>query len=186
MEIAREKMEMIQERMHEPEFGDLDFHLKGDLSEVDINLEQFEKIMQSEEFREQMKRAQQDAKRAFDDMKIRQKENWRLHQDEFKVQMKKAQEEARRALEEMKKNKELFYNYNWNFMYDHPEFPFQWDHNPPFPPVPDVGVPVEPDIEEFMYELPDHSFELLPEEPAIPEDQPTEPLDSKLRELEKQ
>jgi hypothetical protein len=186
LEIIRRQMEAMHGNMVEPDLSELDLQLERSLAQKEFSLQQLEKMMQQKEFQEQMKRAQEEAMRAFEEMKLREKENWLEHQEEYKEQMKKAQEEARKAMKDYKKNQEYFFRQNKNFFEMHPEFPFLWDNNPPLPPLPDYGIPLLPDLEGLMPELPEQPLELIQEEPAIPEVQPGESLDSRLREVEEE
>jgi bla regulator protein blaR1 len=186
LEFARQQMEAAHESMVEPDLSGLDLQLERSLAQKDINLSQLENMKHQRDFQEQMKRAQEDARRAFEEMKIREKENWLQHQEEFRQQMKKAQEEAWKAMEDFKKNQQNFFNQNKNFFEEHPELPLIWDRIPPVPPVPEYGMPEAPDVDELMPEPPEHPLEIIREEPAIPEDQPGESLDSKLREVEEE
>lgn len=186
LEIIRRQMEAMHGNMVEPDLSELDLQLERSLAQKEFSLQQLEKMMQQKEFQEQMKQAQEEAMRAFEEMKLREKENWLEHQEEYKDQMKKAQEEARKAMKDYKKNQEYFFKQNKDFFEEHPEFPFLWDNNPPLPPLPDYGIPLMPDVEGLMPELPEQPLELIQEEPAIPEVQPGKSLDSRLREVEEE
>jgi len=186
LEIAIQQMQTARENRVEPDFSELDLQLERSLAQKEFGLQQLEKMMQQKEFQEQMKRAQEEALRAFEEMKLQEKENWLEHQEEYRKQMKKAQEEAKKAMEGLKKNRQYLFNQNKNLFEDHPELPFLWDNYPPLPPVADYGFPEVPDIEELMPEPPERPLELIQEDPAIPEAQSGESLDSRLREVEEE
>lgn len=75
----------------------------------------------------------------------------------------------------------------------HPEqFRYRWDRFPAYPPypefeipdVPDVGIPIIPDTEIMIPEIPEPPVEMLEKEGSSEEQQVPEPMDEKLRELE--
>jgi beta-lactamase regulating signal transducer with metallopeptidase domain len=140
-----------------------------------VNPEQIMKMMQSEAFREQMKKAQEESRKAMEEMKEKQQDfyqYWQSHQEEFREQMKKAQEEMKKALEEMKKN-------NDGLMPP----PFLFPGFPAFPSLPNIEPPADQELVPLHEKLLTPE-EINPDDQQSPEKQSSGELDLKLRELE--
>jgi len=140
--------------LQQPNFpNDSNFHIYGD---------HLKNPWQNEEFREQMKKVQEEAQKAAEDMRLKHEEYWRSHQDEIR--------------EEMKKAKELFYL--------HPAEPFHGDPFPIMPSDPELGLPLIPEHKEMIPGHPENHDEAAPKDSVVPDQNESKPLDSKLRELE--
>lgn len=186
---AQRELEFARQRLNDgnghfnPELSELNRQLRGTFSQLPEDLEHAREVIQSEEFREQMKKAQTEAAKVFEEARKMQQEYWYQHQDELKEQIRKAQEEGQRAVE-------LFREQRENLRY-HREMR---DLFPPCPPIPpDVAIPeppVVPNTDQLTPEIP-----IIPEIPAIPpsikeldesKDSGTKQLNSQLRELEEE
>lgn len=214
LEMARQQIAEAKNDLERPGDPELIWKFKEPFSEAYINPEQFKKLWQSEEFREQMRRAQDEAREAseearkkMEEMRIKREEYWRQHQGEFQDQLKKAQEE-------MKINKEEYWQLNQEEFQEQmkkaqeeaqkafeemkknkelfylPEFPYLYK----FHPVPEINEPLLPETESLIPEVPEDEelilaepevpLELLPEEPSTGNPQKSESLNSRLKELE--
>jgi hypothetical protein len=204
LDIARRNMEE-GELGHQ--WGDLNRQLMGALPQTH-DREQLDQMLNNKDFREQMKKAGEEAQKAFEQSRSEQMEYWREHQDEFREEMEKAREEARKAFEEMRKNhKELNYDdFEFHFNPDGPMPPLP-PISPDYPPVPHGKNPQVPHMEVPAIphaDIPPAPHIEIPESPDtidVPEimdhnDQSADPaqeddsakskesLDSKLREME--
>jgi hypothetical protein len=157
--MARKDMEKAD--LQKPDIHNMNRQLQGALSQ--LNAENWQRVWNNEEFREQMKRTQEDARNAMEEAMKTQQEYWKQHQDEYFEQMKKASEEVKKSFEELKKSGVL-----------NEDFEFYFEQHPPLiPPVPpidfDFVVPPEnifppvPHIEDMpeIQESPD--IQVIPE-----------------------
>lgn len=168
LEIARNENENAKVKMDKQAVLEFNRQIKGAMSQAQLEMQQHKNLWQNEEFKEQMKIAQEEAKRAFEEMKKAKDEYWYMHQDEFREQMQKAQEEARKAFEELRKNIE-------------PVPPF-----PPIPPTLDIEQIEIPEIEVGIPEIPHIDLRDIHEDQSVPDNSSTGSLESKLRELEEE
>jgi bla regulator protein blaR1 len=215
LQMSRQELERIQDgRPARPDVSEFSRQIRGAMSQSYIDAGQFKNFWQNEEFKEQMKIAQEEARKAYDEarkaqeeMRIKRDEYWQLNQDEFKEQLKKAQEEMRVNREEYLKShqkefqeqmkkaqeeaKKAFEEMKKNKeLYDLPEFPYLYK----FHPVPEIGepilpeteilIPALPEVEVLIPSEPETPLEMVPEEKAEKDSQDSESLNTKLKELE--
>ncbi len=214
LQMARQQLAETRNGLEYPEDPELRWQFKEPFSQAYMNPEQYKKLMQSEEFQEQMKKAREEAgrandeaRRAMEEIRMKGQEYWQQHQKEIQEQMKKAQEEIRISREEywkshqkefqeqMKKvqeeTKRAFEEMKKNKeLYDLQEFPYLYR----FHSMPEIGLPLLPETEILIPEVPEieelipvdpaPSVEMLLEEPAAKDSQDSESLNSKLKKLE--
>jgi beta-lactamase regulating signal transducer with metallopeptidase domain/uncharacterized protein YukE len=214
LQMARQQLAETRNGLEYPGDPEMRWQFKEPFSQAYMNPEQFKKLMQSEEFQEQMKKAREEAgrandeaRRAMEEIRMKGQEYWQQHQKEIQEQMKKAQEEIRISREEywkshqkefqeqMKKvqeeTKRAFEEMKKNKeLYDLQEFPYLYR----FHSMPEIGLPLLPETEILIPEVPEieelipvdpaPSVEMLLEEPAAKDSQDSESLNSKLKELE--
>ena len=130
LELARKNMEIAG--LERPDMMDFNMKMPGNLPEHYMDMDQFRELWQNGEFREHMKKAQEDAGKAMREAMIKHQEYWNAHQDEFREEMKKAEEESRKAFKEMQKNGEFK-----NLVIPHMEMAPPIPDFETFPPAPD-------------------------------------------------
>lgn len=191
LQKAMQEAEMARRKIPLAERLEMEKQIQGELSQVPHFPKVLPEYWRSEEFREQMRKSQEEARRALEEFRLQHREQWEQQREqwfeqraEIQEQFRKVQEEARKAMEEWQKS-----------MGDqfHPEqFRYRWDRFPAYPPypefeipdVPDVGMPIIPDAEIMIPEIPEPPVEMLEKEGSSEEQQVPEPMDEKLRELE--
>jgi DNA repair exonuclease SbcCD ATPase subunit len=179
LEQARKEIDETREVFNQQELEqEINRELHGTLAENPANLEQFKNMWQQEEFREQMRKAQDEARKVMEEMRTKHRESWQLHQEEFMEQMKKAQEEARKAMEEWQKNKEHLLNSD--------QFRHMFNFYPPIPRIPEINDQDLPEIEDLIPAEPVEPLDILEDNPETPDQPADESINSKLKELEKE
>jgi uncharacterized protein YukE len=168
LQLARQQIADAKEGLLTPGDPELVWQLKDPFSQAFNNHAQLNKLWQNEEFRNQMKKAQEEARRAGDEarkandeakktmeeMWMKRQEYWQQHQKEFQEQMKKIQEEAKKAMVM------------------------------PLLPETEILIPEVPEVEELIPVYPEPPMEMLPEEPSAKDSQDSGSLNLKLKELE--